>query len=65
MQEYKCENGHSYAIPDQCCLTCAHCTDVFYDWQGPYLAFCDNNEIHGATHTCVDWRNENGKETIL
>lgn len=65
MTTYKCDNGRTYAIPEQCCLTCTHCTDVFYDYHGPYIAFCDNDDINGPTHTCVDWRQDNGEKTIL
>ena len=27
--------------PDRSCFFCKHCTDVFYDWDGPYAFSCD------------------------
>ena len=43
MAEFKCANGKVYIVPDRCCLTCGHCTDVLYDSHGPYLTFCELN----------------------
>lgn len=65
MTTYKCDNGRTYMIPSKCCLTCDHCTDVYYDSKGPYLAFCDKGDIKPATTICIKWRLDNGKETIL
>lgn len=31
-----------YHCPDKCCLTCGHCTDVFWDYtNGPYMVTCE------------------------
>lgn len=39
---FKCANGHLYKCPENSCVFCIHCTDIFYDYShGPYMAFCD------------------------
>lgn len=44
-KEYECD------VPDNHCLVCQHCTDVFYDiTHGPYMYICELQ--HSG-----DWRN--------
>jgi hypothetical protein len=42
------------------CPFCAHCTDVFYDWSGPYMWLCDleNNCGYGMSGKCKDFEKE-------
>lgn len=47
MRHYSCEYYECDA-PDECCLFCEHCTDIFYDCGGPYLFLCELG--------CPDWR---------
>lgn len=46
MRHYKCPEYECDA-PDNCCLFCKHCTDVFWDYtNGPYMFMgdcCDGN----------------------
>lgn len=42
LKSFKCDNGITYSIPENHCVFCEHCTDIFYDYtNGPYLFFCD------------------------
>lgn len=51
---FNCDNGKPYLIENDCCLVCENCTDIFYDWNGPYAFFCGLTEkdgkILGYTH---------------
>ena len=38
---FYCANRKVYVCDEKCCLFCDHCTDVFYDSDGPYLLICD------------------------
>ena len=39
---FKCENGFTYKMPENHCVFCDHCTDIFCDFtNGPYLCLCD------------------------
>ena len=42
------------------CPFCTHCTDVFYDWSGPYMWLCDldNNCAYGMSGKCKDFVKE-------
>ena len=45
MKDFKAITGISYIAPDDCCLFCKHCTDIFLDYtHGPYLMLCDKRE---------------------
>ena len=43
-KEWKCDDGWIYLLPVNHCAFCKHCTDVFYDYNGPWLFAC--NEGH-------------------
>lgn len=49
---FKCDNGKVYAVCEDMCLVCKHCTDIFYDFNGPYMCFCDINEGSVVDFTC-------------
>lgn len=50
MRFYDGENFKCFA-PDQCCLFCKKCSDVFYDFQGPYMFICVEGRLGGFS-TC-------------
>jgi len=39
LKTYKCDY-YEVDVPEDHCLFCKHCTDVFYDWNGPYAFAC-------------------------
>lgn len=42
---FECENGKRYLLPANHCVFCKHCTDIFYDYGGPYMSICsEGNE---------------------
>lgn len=54
LRVYECEY-YSVKAPSTCCLFCAFCSDVFFDYtNGPYMFLCDmgaDTEI-GVTGKC-------------
>lgn len=45
MRKFKCQDGYTYLCPDNCCLFCNHCTDIFWDYtHGIYMTLCDIDE---------------------
>ena len=49
MRTFKCANGFTYEIPDNFCVFCEHCTDIFYDYtNGPYMFICDIGKEYDA-----------------
>lgn len=50
MKEYTCIDedlggGVTVIAPENSCLFCKHCTDVFWDFiHGPYLTLCDKDK---------------------
>lgn len=56
MNEFKCDNGHTYIVKDKSCLVCGHCTDVFWDYtNGPYLVICELHDELISDGTCKDY----------
>ena len=50
-KEFKCDNGRVYKMPENHCVFCAKCTDIFYDFtNGPYGFLCV--EGHDNCETC-------------
>lgn len=47
---FRCVNGKSYDIENDCCLVCLNCTDIFYDWSGPHTCFCGLPEEDGKQY---------------
>lgn len=43
LKHYKCEY-YEIDAPENSCLFCKHCHDVFYDGNGPYAYGCDLEE---------------------
>lgn len=62
MRIFKCANGFSYQCPDNSCLFCDHCTDIFYDYtNGPYMIICDlNKEPHENCESFTEGEGNNG-----
>lgn len=49
--------GKKYLALKTACPFCVHCTDVFCDWNGPYMWVCDldNNCGYGMCGKCKDF----------
>ena len=65
MREYRCgdEIGVTVRAPENCCLFCKHCTDVFWDYSnGPYMLFCNIHEdvkkAGGHTGDCKEFEED-------
>ena len=59
LKPFKCDNGTTYSIPENHCVFCEHCTDIFYDYtNGPYLFFCDIGS--GDFNTCNSFKESEG-----
>lgn len=42
MKEYKLTDFFGVVAPDNCCLFCDQCSDIWWDYtHGPYMFFCD------------------------
>lgn len=42
LRPFKCDSGQIYLFPQNHCVFCDHCTDLFYDYtNGPYAFSCD------------------------
>ena len=55
LKEYRLTNHFAVLAPDNCCLFCDHCTDVWWDYEnGPYMFFCvvDKDTSKGARGAC-------------
>lgn len=48
------------------CVFCSHCTDVFWDYHGPYMVICDlgRPEVkdHNYRNTCKDFDDDYKEE---
>ena len=44
-------------VPERCCLTCKHCTDLWYDYTfGPYMTDCEiGKNIEPPSCACESW----------
>lgn len=64
MKPFKCENGKIYMAPDQHCIFCKHCTDIFYDYtHGPYMFPC--NKGHENFKTCNSFEGEDDEKMTV
>ncbi len=54
------ENGWKVHAPENCCLFCDHCTDIFYDSGGIYMTWCDIGKAAytGLRGECEDFIEE-------
>ena len=62
---FYCANGHQYLAPARSCLFCRHCTDIFFDHLGPYMAFCAKglSVTCGSEGGCPDFTPDDDKPT--
>lgn len=61
MRDFKACTGITYIAPDDCCLFCKHCTDIFLDYtHGPYLMLCEKREDQEKYYQggCPDFNEE-------
>ena len=66
-RKFECEEYTVYARPNSC-FFCTQCTDIFYDWDGPYLWLCDiNADTHdGMMGKCKHFNDDgNGESECL
>lgn len=58
MAKYKfmCALGVEYASDTPHCLFCDHCTDIFYDCNGPYMAICGLHHKQAPGKPCEDFQ---------
>ena len=58
--------GHSsigWKIPKKCCLTCEHCSDIWWDYtNGPYMIICTIEKAN-EYHICDSWKSD-GEEYL-
>lgn len=59
LREYKCEY-YSLRAHAKSCFFCDHCTDIFFDSDGPYMFLCDiAGDVHsGLSGTCEGFYEE-------
>lgn len=68
---FKCDNGYSYDIENDCCLVCENCTDIFYDCASPHTCICGLTEENGKqsgytfNHCCENFKVEANWEKII
>lgn len=57
---FACDNGKTYIAKENCCLFCDHCTDIFYDFNGPYMMLCtlELDTEMGMAGKCPDFLEE-------
>ena len=45
MKHFQCDSGRVYELPDQACVFCKFCTDIFWDYShGIYMLYCDADQ---------------------
>lgn len=51
LRRYDCDE-YTVLMPEKHCVFCKHCTDIFYDWNGPYLFVCKlgNGDYEDCEH---------------
>lgn len=61
---YKLDIGWRVTAPENCCLFCDHCTDIFYDSGGIYATWCDLglDTYAGSCGECSSFVEEDGEE---
>lgn len=53
MRVWESEIGLSFNVKqDKCCIFCDHCSDIWYDSNGPYMLSCELNNKHEDDHNC-------------
>lgn len=69
MKEYHCKDpigpGVKVIAPDNSCLFCNHCTDIFWDYtNGIYDTYCelDKDIEKGAKGLCKNFEEERGSD---
>lgn len=67
---YTFMDGLEVWCPEKSCVFCGHCSDVFYDWHGPYGFVCDkdfetNEELvdKGCNGECEYFQDRIGSES--
>lgn len=55
------ESGMGWGCHPKCCVFCDNCTDIWYDYNGPYMVRCDKglSEEIGCKGECKEFIEEN------
>lgn len=70
VREYEFKDGLCIRCRSNCCLFCSYCTDIYYDWHGPYAIICEkkipDGFAIGMSGKCKSFcdRNNNEKKVL-
>lgn len=69
MREFKTDIGLVFVIKqEKICVFCEHCTDIWYDANGPYMISCELNKPNADEHnidgSCEDFQDDYVDEVI-
>lgn len=56
MKEFRCDSGKIYNLPDEACVFCQYCTDIFWDYShGIYMLLCEksNHAVDFGNVPCI------------
>lgn len=70
MKRFLCDSGRQYNLPDEACVFCIHCTDIFWDYtHGIYMLACSENspakDFGNVPCICKDFKADLESEDIL
>lgn len=70
MKRFLCDSGKVYTLPDEACVFCMHCDDIFWDYtHGIYMLFCAKNnsakDFGNVPCICKDFKADLKSEDIL
>ena len=61
--EFECQDGRKYYAKKGQCLSCANCTDVYWDFSnGPYMIICKENLL--PNKDCKKWKPETNLKEV-
>lgn len=64
MKTYQCINGKNYELPDNCCIFCDKCSDIYCDSNGPFAIICTAHNVGRVEVQAIEFMNfiENPEE---
>ena len=70
VREYEFKDGLCIRCRSNCCLFCSYCTDVYYDWHGPYAIICEkkipDEFVTGMSGKCKSFcERDNDEKKVL
>lgn len=48
--KFHCRNGKTYGVKEGVCFACKKCSDIFFDWNGPYGYSCEGHITNGQPY---------------